>query len=328
MTIDEWNTLELKLAHHARERGATDLHLRRDRVPLLRINGQLRRAEDAPRPDDWPAEILGYSRTEMRHGEHGAVRRTITTHNDSPDNRDTCVYRFPHETPEITALDLSPNLRKMLSHRHGLVVIASRPRNGRSTSLAAAIEFLTTGDGNVSPRHVANFDEHNEYPGAGEPDFRTIVVTEQRFSTKADHDAVVTDAYGDRKIIKNALRAACNGTLVVLGMHGSSFSQVLRKLLNVHGAAEREATGHDLAEALIGVMHQELVPGTEDRLRCVTDTTLTNTRLKEALRRGNLEAVSKHTPLVDGRLWNLRRLLQTEAITRETFDAYGGNRQQ
>ncbi|HEV2843298.1 MAG TPA: ATPase, T2SS/T4P/T4SS family, partial [Thermoanaerobaculia bacterium] len=137
------------------DKGASDLHLKPTRPPLLRINGRLLPIEAPPlKPDELTEMLLGIlnprQKTKLEekysvdtgYGVRGLARFRCNIYMQRG-NIAACFRRIPYQIKGLEDLDLPPVLLDFCELPMGLVLVTGPTGSGKSTSLAALIRYIT-----------------------------------------------------------------------------------------------------------------------------------------------------------------------------------------
>jgi len=264
----------------ARERGASDVHVSVDEPPLLRVGGVLERMEGV-RPLTGPqiagsvqglldarrAQILkACGQVDFCHEIEGQGRYRANAY---VQRKGLCAaFRvIPITPPSFRELGLPEQLRRIVEHHQGLVVISGPAGSGKSTSLSAlvhqfnetrACHVITVEDPIefVHPERTALI--HQREVGRHAPTFSRAL----RSALREDPDVVVVGELRDLETIRMALTAAETGHLVMATMHTTSAPAVVERLVKAFPPEERPQVRMSLSESLQWVVSQSLVPST------------------------------------------------------------------
>ena len=183
------------------EKGASDLHLKPTRPPLLRISGRLMPLDvEALRPEQVREMLLGIltpaqkERLEERlavdigYGVHGLARFRGNIYMQ----RGTLAGAFrrvPFEIKQVQELELPEVLLDFCDMPMGLVLVTGPTGSGKSTTLAALIRHITA----QRPVHVITIEDPMEF-----------LFTDQ-VATVSQRE-VGTDTYAFAEALRNAMR--------------------------------------------------------------------------------------------------------------------------
>ncbi len=325
----------------AKEKNASDLHLTVGSPPKLRVNGEL---ADVP---GWPAlsredvhamvydiltdaqkarfeeqldldfsvelQNLGRFRVNVFHqrlGE-GAVFRLI-----------------PSRIRSIPELGLPPVLEDLALRDRGLIVVTGPTGAGKSTTLAAMVDLINQ----RRTAHVITLEDPIEFVHTHK---RSIVNQREvgmharsfaaalRAALREDPDVILVGEMRDLETISLALTAAETGHLVLSTLHTSSAAQTVNRIIDVFPSHQQEQVRVQLAESLVGVVAQLLLPTADGVGRVpAVEVMVATPAVRNLIRENKVHQIPSaiQTGLKDGMQsldQSLRHLLKTGRITAE-----------
>jgi twitching motility protein PilT len=263
----------------ARQLGASDLHLKAGLQPVLRVGSELRRLKDAPALTRDFLHGLAMSLLNDRRREvlerSGDVRMVLATGGGARQRVHISQQRggigismrlIPPGVPALDRLGLPEHTRDLLYPGPGLVLVASGPVSGKTTTLAAMADDLVR----RHPLHLITIEDPVEIVLE---DRQSVVVQREvgldlptaaaglRAAARQDVDVILVGELADTDAAELALTAAENGRLVLAGVTAASAEAAVPRLSERWDATSRAAARARLSAALRGVVHQRLVPG-------------------------------------------------------------------
>lgn len=263
---------------------ASDIILRADQVPKLRLRGDLKSIDvpaiGAEEMEQWieaglaPEQMNHYNRTGsldlgMDMIVAGANHRFRLNIFRTRGRSAIAARRVNNKILSIDQLFLPPAIKKLPELHAGLVLIAGITGSGKSTTLAAIlkqisderachiltiedpIEFLfTDGKAIVNQREV----------GVDVPSFPIAL----RAMVRENPDVVLIGEMRDRETFEAALQAAETGHLVFGTIHASSASQAFGRIYDLFPQEEREAIRNMLAFQMQAFIYQKLIPSIKE----------------------------------------------------------------
>jgi len=268
------------LVEGAIERGATDIHVRAGDVVQARIDGVLV-ALDTPTlsPDDTRAlaarvlEADGSSDRIDDVREHegswslrgvGRFRVGILRQRSSY----MVILRVVSDVlPTFDQLGLPRAIIHTTRVDAGLIVVCGAPESGRTTTIAAIVNYLNTAA--ATRRHCVLIEQPIEYlhrsqrwsmtqreVGSDTESFESGV----RAAVLQDADAIVIGGLEQPAVVEAALRAVEAGRLVIGRMAASDANGAIRNLLQRMECDDQQSARLRIAEALHAVVAQKLIP--------------------------------------------------------------------
>jgi len=266
----------------ARQLGASDIHLKPGLEPVLRIDGELRTLRNPdvpPRTRDFlhnlAMSLLNDRRRDVLE-RLGDVTVALTTSSGTRQRVHVSQHRggmtismhlVAPEPPALDSLGLPATARDLVAPGAGLVLVASGPGGGKTTTLAALVHDLTT----HHPLRVVTIEDPVEILLG---DRRSGVVIQRevgldvptfaaglRAAARQDVDALLVSEFGDRESAELALAAAETGRLVLAGITAANPTNAVTRLVGLWETDARMAVRARLARALRAVLYQRLVAG-------------------------------------------------------------------
>lgn len=176
------------------------------------------------------------------------------------------VIRQQSDTiPRLASLGLPGAFLEMLGQTKGLLLVTGATGSGKTTTLAASLEHLNeTVDG-----HIITLEDPVEYLIRSK---RCRVDQRQmgrdvlsfdsglRAALRQDPDILLVGELRDYETVKTALDAANTGHLVLGTLHTNSAQQTIERLASFFTGERQEWAYAVLAQVLLGVVSQVLVP--------------------------------------------------------------------
>ena len=168
------------------------------------------------------------------------------------------------EIPVLEDLGLPPLVRELTRLKTGLVLVAGATASGKSTTLAAFIDYINR----TQPRHVVSLEDPIEIVHA----HRLALIQQRevgshtksfakalRSALREDPDVIVIGEMRDKETIELALTAAETGHLVVGTLHTVSADACIDRIINAFGRGQQDQARASLADSLRAVICQTLV---------------------------------------------------------------------
>lgn len=295
-----------RLLEAANEFGASDLHLIAGVPPAYRVNGEIILAdEDALKPEiiTTMAEGLlnGIQREKfdrewelcisLLHPTAGRVRVTFYRRNGHPEmSFRLCGDRIPGREE----LGLPAKIDELARRPNGLFLITGPTGAGKTTTLNYMVEVIN------SERRckIITIEDPIEFVHENK---RAIVVQQevltdtQSFNRalvhvlRQDPDVIVVGEVRDHEAMATALKAAETGHLVIATLHSPNVALALERIIGVfEGSAQRQIV-LQLANALQGIIAQELLPAVDRSRRVLAyELLIANSAVRNLIRENNL----------------------------------------
>ncbi|HVL65865.1 MAG TPA: type IV pilus twitching motility protein PilT [Vicinamibacterales bacterium] len=258
--------------------GASDLHLKVGSYPMMRVNGTLvviTEEKRLDRPDteafadtvftpelrekfqraqevDLAYSIAGLGRFRcnvfQQRGTIGLVLRVIPTRIKSVDE-----------------LGLPAVLKRIASEERGLVLVTGTTGSGKSTTLAAMIDYINS----TRSAHIMTVEDPIEYLHRDHHSLvnqREVNVDTQSFShalrsaLRQDPDVILVGEMRDHETVETALLAAETGHLVFSTLHTLDATETINRIIAVFPPHQQRQVRIQLASVLKAAISQRLMP--------------------------------------------------------------------
>ncbi len=265
------------LLEHLASSNASDLILSPGSVPFIRLNTVLRRTNlQVLSESDCTAHARGLMTEEqwerlqadrelrfsMDYENIGRFRITVYRQRGG---LSITIRRINTNDHSMDSLGLPSWLAEYAMQPRGLVLFASPAGHGKSSTMAAAVDLIN----GKRVCNVITLEEPVEYRYP----CRKSAVNQREIGKDAlsfaegmrnicrqSPDVIVIDEIRDSVTFETAVRAASTGCLVLGAVHGSGSVSVMEQLLDTLPPNRRKYVLHQLADALLLVFSQKLVP--------------------------------------------------------------------
>lgn len=267
-----------KILDEVRVLGCSDLHFTNGINPVVRLNGQLRKMSGYEEMnEEGILEIVEQMTNEQQ-------RRSIAQHKDTDFSFTTrsgyrhrvnvffqrgftaiAIRLLRNDIPTLEDLFLPPILGEFAMRPRGLVLVTGPTGSGKSTTLAGMIDYI-----NVSrSAHVITIEDPIEYVhehkrcmvnqrevGMDVPDFASAL----RAALREDPDVILVGEMRDFETVSAAVTAAETGHLVLSTLHTTSAPDTINRIIDVYPEHQQVQIRTQLANTLVGVISQTLLP--------------------------------------------------------------------
>ncbi|MDB6048337.1 MAG: twitching motility protein PilT [Pseudomonas sp.] len=263
------------LAFSAKQ-GASDLHLSAGLPPMIRVDGDVRRI-NLPALDQKQVQGLVYDimndkqrkdfeeflETDFSFDVPGVARFRVNAFNH---NRGAgAVFRtIPSKVLTMDDLGMGEVFRKITDVPRGLVLVTGPTGSGKSTTLAAMIDYLNS----TKHHHILTIEDPIEFVHESkkclvsqrEVHRDTLGFAEAlRSALREDPDVILVGEMRDLETIRLALTAAETGHLVFGTLHTTSAAKTIDRVVDVFPAQEKSMVRSMLSESLQAVISQTLL---------------------------------------------------------------------
>ena len=261
--------------------GASDLHLGEGQPPKIRRHGGIIPIREEILTHDEMAymmsEISGPERWQ-RYLEHGDLDFAYEMNEHSrfrcnflkQSHGFGCVFRLiPTKIMTLEQLGI-PEIVKEFGHmRGGLVLVTGPTGSGKSTTLAALIDYINI----TFKRHIITVEEPIEFVHNNKqsiitqrevPEHAVSFAQGLKAALREDADIVLVGEMRDLETIQLALTAAETGLLVFGTLHTNNARKTVDRMIDVFPADQQSQVRTMLANSLRGVVAQLLMKKTQE----------------------------------------------------------------
>ena len=256
--------------------GASDLHLAEGQPPKIRRHGDV-----IPiREEVLTAEEINHMLSEIcspKNWERFQSKGDLDfAYEMNEDNRFRCNYfkqvhglgavfrLIPTKIATLDDLRLPPVIKEFGHLRGGLVLVTGPTGSGKSTTLAALIDYINTN----FHRHIVTIEEPIEFVHSNKksiitqrevPEHAINFPTGLKAALREDSDIVLVGEMRDLETISLALTAAETGLLVFGTLHTNNARKTVDRMIDVFPSDQQSQVRTMLAASLRGVIAQLLL---------------------------------------------------------------------
>jgi len=239
------------------------------------------------------------------------------------------VFRvIPTDIQTLQQLGLPPILKNLARQRKGLILVTGPTGSGKSTTLAAMIDFINTN----RKGHIITIEDPVEFIHSNKSSLisqRELGSHTHSFASalhsalREDPDVILVGEMRDLDTIHLALTAAEMGILVMATLHTSSASSSIERIINAFPPGEEPYVRTMLSTSLCGVISQQLVRTADNKSRIAAiEIMINNAAISNVIREGKTEQIEN---IVQGGAMQgmqlmdtaLKRLVESKIITGE-----------
>ena len=316
------------LLAHAVELGASDVHLKHGRPPVLRRDGTLDPLAGAPPLTDADLEAvllrvtesiphrLATFRTEgevdIAYQVAGLPRFRVNGFRQ----RGATSFAFrviPKHIPSFESLGLPPGVQKLAGERRGLVLVTGETGSGKTTTLAAMVNYINR----TRKQHIVTIEDpieilHEDVDcivnqrevGTDTDSFHEAL----RRALRQDPDVILIGELRDADTAQTALHAAESGHLVLSTMHTIDASETVGRMVEFFPGVKQQLVRSVLAGVLRGVVSQRLLPKVDSGRTAAVEVMVNNARIADLIRENRADEI--HDAIEDGSFFQMQTFTQ------------------
>jgi twitching motility protein PilT len=280
---------------------ASDIHIRTNEAPCLRIRGELVPIQTKSfSPEDLndiiqilvgssnytdqlsqKAELDGAFGIEnlcrvrfnifRYNGHFGVVLRVINT-----------------QIPDLSSLDMPNIIEKIALQKRGMILVTGATGSGKSTTLAAMINHINENVGS----HIITIEDPIEYlhplkksrisqreVGSDTEDYTSGL----RSALRQDPDVILIGEMRDPLTANIALKAAETGHVVFSTLHTTNTLTTIGRFISMFPSHEQPEVRKRLAENLYAIIGQRMLPGKNDRTVIAQEIMVTSAGIRDCI---------------------------------------------
>lgn len=256
--------------------GASDLHLRPARRPLIRLHGRLQplagdplkpaeigtMIEDIMQPHH-KAKFEKNLSVDLGYGIPGLARYRCNVFLQ----RGTLAAAFrmiPDDIKTVQDLELPESLLDFCRLPMGLVLVTGPTGSGKSTTLSTLVQYIA----DHSPLHIVSIEDPIEFllhdnvgtisqreVGTDTPGFYEAL----RNSLRQDPDVIMVGEMRDPETVATVITAAETGHLVFSTLHTNDTGQTIDRILDTFPPNQQSQVRFQLSQVLRGTVSMQLV---------------------------------------------------------------------
>jgi twitching motility protein PilT len=260
------------------ERGGSDLHIKVNAPPIVRLHGELAHLEGYGELSSADTERAFHAISEVRSQTEFEADGEADFSYSIPNLSRFRVNAFkqrgtisiacraiPFEIRTIEELGLPPVVTSLAEEQRGIILVTGTTGSGKSTTLAAMIDHINR----TRSHHVVTLEDPIEYLHA---DKRSIVNQREigsdtvsfgramRRVLRQDPDVILIGEMRDEETVRTALSAAETGHLVLSTVHTLDATETINRIIDFFPPHLQHQARVMLAATLKGAIAQRLVP--------------------------------------------------------------------
>ncbi len=294
-----------QILDEARALGCSDLHFTTEIPPVVRLHGSLKQMTDYPAlknediievmkqitNEEQRASIENNIDTDFSYVTESGFRNRVNVYFQRG-NVAIAIRLLRNDIPTLEDLKLPQILSTFCMRPRGLVLVTGPTGSGKSTTLAGMIDYVNV----HRSAHVITVEDPIEYihehkccmvnqreVGMDVPNFAAAL----RAALREDPDVILVGEMRDFETISAAVTAAETGHLVFSTLHTTSASDTINRIIDVYPEHQQQQIRAQLANVLVAVISQTLIPTADGKGRIAAQEILNVTDACSAMIRDN-----------------------------------------
>lgn len=281
--------------------GASDLHIAEDRIPYIRVFGQLVPISKYPKfTKSLVKEVLNATLSDFKKKtfESSQSADFSYSHNGERfrmhsyfEQQKICItFRYiSKKIPPLAELNLPEALENFARLRSGFFLVVGPTGHGKSTTLASLVEKIN----GERLENIITIEDPVEYiftPQKSIIHQREVGIDTPSFgaalqdSFRADVNVIMVGEMRDVETIATAVSAAETGHLVFSTLHTNDAAQTVDRIIDAFPANQQNQVRVQLAASLSGILSQRLIPRISGGLIPAYELLINNTAVSNLIR--------------------------------------------
>jgi twitching motility protein PilT len=308
--------------------GASDIHLKLGRPPMLRRDGSLGAMEDSPDMSEDDLDGFLQRVTKIKPERYAQFQETgdldiAYQSGDLPRfrvngfrQRGNVSFAFrviPKTVPTMEQLRLPKGVQRLADEHRGLVLVTGATGSGKTTTLAAMIGYINR----TRKQHIVTIEDPIEilHPdvdcivnqrevGLDTTDFQQAL----RRALRQDPDVILIGELRDAETAQTALQAAESGHLVFSTLHTVDAAETIGRMIEFFPPAKQQMISSVMAGVLRGVISQRLLPRIDGGRVAAVEVMVMNTRIADLIREQRADEITD--AIAEGQYFDMQTFTQ------------------
>jgi len=287
---------------------ASDLYITAGAPPVAKIQGNMTRIESTAISHLRAQEIANQIMSEeqciefsekpemnLAISEPGIGRFRVNIFRQR--NHTALVIRsIKTEIPSMESLGLPQILKKLIMEKRGLILFVGGTGSGKSTSLAAMIDYRNThADG-----HIITIEDPIEFIHQ----HKKSLVNQREVGIDTDcyedalkntlrqaPDVILIGEIRDRETMEHAIAFAETGHLAISTLHANNSNQAFDRIINFFPAERRQQLLMDLSLNVRAVVSQRLLPGMDGKRTAAIEILIGTPLVSDLILKGEIDKI-------------------------------------
>jgi twitching motility protein PilT len=333
------------LLQFAVKSNASDLHLITGLKPYLRIDGHLKPIEKESSLSASGVKEMAYSLMSVEQKKRFEVEKDLDfSHESSEGSRFRVNIHYEKgnvglvarvinsEVPTLDELLLPPVVLDLLREPQGLILLTGPTGSGKSTSLAAMINFINQ----EKSVHIVTLEDPIEY--LHKPQKSIIIQRELgedfvdfnsglKHVLRQDPNVIMVGEMRDLETIALALTLAETGHLVLATLHTQDAAQTIDRIVDAFPPHQQNQIRLQLSFTLKGVIAQHLVDSAAGGRIAVREVMVSTPAISNIIRENKVAQIKTAIQTSSDRGMftleqDLKRLVDDGIITKDVAEIY------
>ena len=291
--------------------GASDVHLKLGRPPLVRREGDVAPLNGGEPLNEADLDEFLRAFTAAAPGRYERFQAEgdldiAYTAPDLPRFR-VNVFRqrgavsfalrvIPRKVPQFAELGLPEGVNRLAEEHRGLILVTGATGSGKTTTLAAVVDHINR----TRASHIVTIEDPIEVLHEDQQSMinqREVGLDTESFgqalrrALRQDPDTILIGELRDAETAQTALQAAESGHLVLSTLHTVDAAETIGRMIEFFPEAKQQQIKSIMAGVLRGVISQRLLPKNGGGRTPVVEVMVNNSRIADLIREGKPEGI-------------------------------------
>lgn len=231
--------------------------------------------------------------TALDMGEHGRFRINVLKQRQSPA---LVIRRIISQIPSFEELRLPPIMERLTMERRGLVLISGVTGSGKSTTLAAMVDYRNKN----AEGHIITIEDPVEYYHEHQKSLvtqREVGVDTESYRVAMKNalrqrpDVILVGEIRDREVMEQALTITETGHLCLATIHTNNAYQAIERIVNFFPEDLLMQIRLNLAMNLKAIISQRLIPGINGQMIPAIEVMINQGLVRELILKGEITKI-------------------------------------
>ena len=200
--------------------------------------------------------------------------------------------------PTLEELGMPDSLKDLVMLRRGLILMVGAAGSGKSTTLAAMINFRNQN----AASHIVTIEDPIEFLHSNQ---RSIVNQREigldtisyeralRSAMREAPDVILIGEIRDRVTMQAAIDLAGTGHLAIATLHANNSPETLDRIINLYPSEQHAQVFMDLGQYIRAIISQRLVRSKEGKRVAAVELMLNTAHIAELIHKGDISGVKE-----------------------------------
>jgi len=202
------------------------------------------------------------------------------------------------DMPRMESLGLPEIMTDLVLMRRGLILMVGSTGSGKSTSLAAMINYRNE---NASD-HIVTIEDPIEFLHTNKRSIvnqREVGIDTKSYSralrgvVRAAPDVILIGEIRDRESMEAAINLSGTGHLVLATLHANNCAESLDRIINMFPREQHNQIFLDMSQYLRAILAQRLVMGRDGKRVAAVEVMINTPHIQELVKKGDVMAIKE-----------------------------------